>query len=96
MIFPVNFLLKCGNANCHKIVISDQILSKLKRGVDEPSLCIIKKHQSIGKHFCERLFNDTVCMEFRICISIAKYENDIFSLFETSSEFIHAFLPFKK
>ena len=30
-------------------------------------------------------------MEFRICFSIAKYENEIFSLFETNSEFIQPF-----
>ena len=32
-------------------------------------------------------------MEFRICFtcSTAKYENDMFSLYEISNEFIHAF-----
>ena len=38
-----------------------------------------------------RLFNDTVYMEFRVCFTIAKYENDMFSLFETSNVFIDAF-----
>ena len=36
-------------------------------------------------------FNDTVCMEFQICFTIEKYANNIFSLCETSKEFIHAF-----
>ena len=30
-------------------------------------------------------------MEFRICLRIAKYENDIISLCETSNELIHGF-----
>ena len=30
-------------------------------------------------------------MEFRICFSITKYENDIISLCETSNELIHGF-----
>ena len=34
-------------------------------------------------------------MEFRICFSIAKYENDIFSLCDTSNEFTLAFFPFQ-
>ena len=36
-----------------------------------------------------RVFNGTVHMEFRTRFSIEKYENDIFSLFEASNEFIH-------
>ena len=38
-----------------------------------------------------RLFNDTVYMEFRVCFTVAKYENNIFSLCETSNAFIDAF-----
>ena len=36
--------------------------------------------------FWRRLFNGTVYMEFRICFTIAKNENDILSLFETFSK----------
>ena len=43
------------------------------------------------KVFWRRLFNDTVYMEFRVCFTIAKYENGIFSLCETSNAFIDAF-----
>ena len=45
--------------------------------------------------FWRHLFNDTVYMEFPVCFSTAKYENDTFvisfSLCETSNAFIDAF-----
>ena len=49
-----------------------------------------------AKGVWRRLFNDNVYKEFRICFTIAKYENDVFSLCETSNAFIHVFfLPFR-
>ena len=49
--------------------------------------------QLVERGFGRRLFNDTVCMEFRVNFTIAKYENDIFSLCGTSNAFIYAFFP---
>ena len=53
----------------------------------------------------KRLFNATVYMEFRVCFTIAEYENDMLSLYETFNVFIdnfcyskinfHRFGPFK-
>ena len=40
---------------------------------------------AIGKRVLMCLFNDTVYMEFRVYFTIAKYENDIFSLYKTSN-----------
>ena len=37
-----------------------------------------------------RLFNNTVYMEFRVCFAMSMYENDMFSLCETSNAFIGA------
>ena len=42
--------------------------------------------------FLERLFNATVYMEFQVCFTFAKYENDMLLLCETTSVFIDAFL----
>ena len=86
MIFPLSSPLK--------ILKSNQILLKQKCGVDE-YLCLpcvgTKNIKAIGKWIWRRLFSDTVCMEFRVCFITAKYENDIFSLCETSNAFIDAF-----
>ena len=41
--------------------------------------------------FWKRLFNATVYMEFRVCFTIAMYENDMLSLCETINVFIDAF-----
>ena len=41
--------------------------------------------------FWRRLFNETVYTEFRVYFTTAKYENDMFSLCETSNAFIDAF-----
>ena len=41
--------------------------------------------------FLRRIFNDTVYMEFRVCFITAKYENNMFSLCETSNALIEAF-----
>ena len=43
------------------------------------------------KGFWKHLFNATVYMEFRVCFTIAKYENDLLSLCETIDVFIDAF-----
>ena len=42
--------------------------------------------------FWKRLFNATVCMEFQVCFTFAKYENDMLLLCETTNVFIDAFL----
>ena len=73
-----------------KHFFTDQISLKLKCGVDE-YLCRPCVGAKNVNWFCRRLFNDTVYMEFRVCFTIAKYENDIFSLCESSNEFIDAF-----
>ena len=44
---------------------------------------------------CKRLFNATVYMEFQVCFTIAKYENDMLSLCETINVFIDAFCNLK-
>ena len=44
-----------------------------------------------GKGFWRRLFNDTGYMEFQVCFKTAQYENNMFSLFETSNAFIDVF-----
>ena len=41
--------------------------------------------------FWRHLIIDTVYMEHRVCFTIAKYENGMFSLCETSNAFIDAF-----
>ena len=41
--------------------------------------------------FWKCLFNGTVYVEFRVCFAMAKYENDMFLLIETSNAFIGAF-----
>ena len=41
--------------------------------------------------FWKRLFNATIYMEFRVCFTIAMYENDILSLCETVNVLIVAF-----
>ena len=82
------------NANCHEILISDQIPLKLKCSVDE-YLCLqcagTKTSMQSVKGLRKPLFNDTVYAEFQVCFTIAKYEKDIFSLCKTSNPFIHAF-----
>ena len=45
--------------------------------------------------FWKRLFNGTVCMEFRVFFTIAKYEKDMLSLCETINVFIDAFGYYK-
>ena len=79
---------------CHKILISDQILLKLKLGLYEyPCLpCVGTKHIKVnGNGFFRHFFNDTVYMEFRVCFTTAKYENNVFSLCKTKNAFIDAF-----
>ena len=91
--FPVEFALKCENANYHNILIFDQILLKLECVLDE-YLCFphskTKTSMSLVNRFRRRLFIDTVYVKFRVCVSIANYTHDIFSLCETSIAFIHA------
>ena len=61
-----------------------------------PSMCRNKSTNATIKHgFWRRLFNDTVHMKFRVCFIIAKYENYIFSLCETSNASIDAFYHYK-
>ena len=43
----------------------------------------------------KQLFNATVYMEFRVCFTFAKYENDRLSLSEKTNVFIDAYLLFK-
>ena len=43
------------------------------------------------KEFWKRKFNATVYMKFRVCFTLEKYEYDILSLCETTSEFIYVF-----
>ena len=43
----------------------------------------------------KHLFNATVYIEFRVCFTFAKYENDTLSLCETTNEFIDAYLLFQ-
>ena len=101
----INFGKNLGMQNFFLIVyilISGQILLKLEYGVDE-YLCfpgIGTKHiKTNGKRVFfflgggggGRSFNATVYIEFRICFTIAKYENVLFSLCETSNTFIGAF-----
>ena len=42
--------------------------------------------------FWKRLFNVTVYMKFLVWFTFVKYENDMLSLFETSTMFIDAFV----
>ena len=52
----------------------------------------ITKHiKAVGKHVLEAVFNEAVYREFRVCFTIVKYENEIFSLCEPPKEFINAF-----
>ena len=41
--------------------------------------------------FWKRLLNAIVYMEFRVCSTFAKYENDMLSLGETINVFVDAF-----
>ena len=41
--------------------------------------------------FWKRYFNATVCMEFQVCFTFAKYENDMLLLCETTNVFIDTF-----
>ena len=43
----------------------------------------------------KRKFYATVCMEFQVCFTFAKYENDMLSLCETTNVFIEDFLQFQ-
>ena len=67
MIFPIKLSFLYENVNCHKIFISDQILLRLKCGVDEylylPWVGQTQARQMINE-FCKRLFNATVDMDF--------------------------------
>ena len=47
--------------------------------------------QAIGKDGLEMFYNGTIYMEFRVCFVIAKYKNDIFSLFEDMSKLYSCF-----
>ena len=47
---------------------------------------------AIGKSGFGAVFQDTVYMEFRICFTSVKYENDIFSLCETSNVLFTLFI----
>ena len=42
--------------------------------------------------FSKRKFNATVCMEFQVCFTLAKYTNDMLSFCETTNVFIDAFV----
>ena len=48
------------------------------------------------KEFWKRLFNATVYMKFRVCFTLANYENDMLSLCETTNVFIDVFFVIKK
>ena len=41
-------------------------------------------------------FNATVYMKFRVCETLAKYENDMLSLCETTNVFIDSFFVIQK
>ena len=73
----------------------DQILLKLVCDVDEylyfPCLGTIHTKTN-GKQVLEALFQTTVCMEFKVCFTFAKYENGMVSLCESTNVFIEAFL----
>ena len=45
--------------------------------------------------FWKRLFNTTVYIEFRVCFTLAKYENDMLSLCETTNVSVDSFLFLK-
>ena len=58
--------------------------------------CVGTKHiNAKDNEFWKRLFNATVYMKFRVCFTLAKYENDMLSLCETTNVFIDAFLLFQ-
>ena len=44
------------------------------------------------KEFWKRWFNATASMEFQVCFTFAKYENDMLLLCETTNVFNDAFL----
>ena len=46
----------------------------------------------MGNEFWKRLFNITVYIEFRVCFTLASYENDMLSLCETTNVSVDAFL----
>ena len=74
--------------------ISDQMFQKLKCDIDEYLYlpCIGTKHtKANGKRVAET----TVYMEFRVCFTFAKYENETLSLCETTNVFIDAYLLFR-
>ena len=45
--------------------------------------------------FGKGYFNSTVCMEFQVCFTFAKYENDMLLICDTTNVFINAFLQFQ-
>ena len=54
--------------------------------------CVGTKHiKANGKHVLEVFIHSTVYVEFRVCFAMAKKENDMFLLCETSNAFIGAF-----
>ena len=79
-IFPLTSPYIAKMLTVIKYFFSDQILLKLTCSVDE-NLCLPSRRTVNG--FWRRLFNDTVYMEFRVCFTTEKHENDMFSLCET-------------
>ena len=60
------------------------------------SICVFPvQTQNISRRmvndFWKRLFNATVCMEFQVYFTFAKYENDMLSFYETTNVCIDTF-----
>ena len=79
------------------LIVIKYFLLKLECGVDE-YLCFSHSRtiniNVIDKRVLEAFF-DTVYVKLRVCFTIVQYENDTFSLCETSNAFIHAFCHLK-
>lgn len=76
--FPVKFFFKCKTAYCYTILISDQILLKLKLecGVDYYLYLQCKGTKlsmQLEKGVLKAFMNDTVYMEFRGNFTLEKY-----------------------
>ena len=68
-------------------------MPKLECGVDEYLCyqCVGTKHIKANGKWVLCLLNGTVYVEFGVYFAMAKYENDMFLLCETSNAFIDAF-----
>ena len=85
------------------IVIKYLVLIKSRQNsaVAQMSICAFRvKEQNTSRRTVNRfwkcLFNGTVYVKFRQCYAMAKYENDMFLLCETSNAFLVCFFSFPK